>query len=174
MRCSKFWYATGLAGDELLIGSSKILRRIMMMKKWTSSWLVALGCFAVLSLAIAAEPAPSGTVTMTSKAVAIGIGVSWGDGTLTFDGKTYPFSVDGLSVADLGVSNISTSGEVFNLKNVADFSGNYASGEAGIAIAGGPTDTIMKNQNGVVLRLHGTQQGARLTLAAGGVKLTIK
>ena len=89
-------------------------------------------------------------------------------------GKTYPFSVEGLSVADLGVSSVTTSGEVFNLKNVADFSGNFIAGEAGIAIAGGPTDQILKNQNGVVLRLHGTQQGARLTLAAQGVKLTIK
>jgi len=32
----------------------------------------------------------------------------------------------------------------------------------------------MKNDKGVVLRLHGTQQGARLTLAAQGVKLTVK
>jgi hypothetical protein len=145
-----------------------------MIKKWTSNWVVALGCLAVLSVAIAAEPAPSGTVKLTSKAVAIGVGVTWGDGTLSFDGKNYPFSVEGLSVVDLGVSNITTSGEVFNLKRVSDFSGNYAAGEAGIAIAGGPTDTIMKNENGVVLRLHGTQQGARLTLAAQGVKLTIK
>ena len=144
-----------------------------MIKKWTSNWVVALGCLAVLSVAIAAEPAPSGSVKLTSKAVAIGVGVTWGDGTLSFDGKNYPFSVEGLSVVDLGVSNITTSGEVFNLKRVSDFSGNYAAGEAGIAIAGGPTDTIMKNENGVMLRLHGTQQGARLTLAAQAVKLTI-
>jgi hypothetical protein len=145
-----------------------------MFKKLASMLLVAVGSLAVFSSVMAADPAPSGTVKMTSKAIAIGVGVSWGDGTLTMAGKTYPFSIEGLSVADLGASNITTAGEVFNLKNVADFSGNYVSGEAGIAIAGGPTDTIMKNENGVVLRLHGTQQGARLTLAAGGVKLKIK
>ena len=145
-----------------------------MLKKMTAKWLLALGAVAVFSTAMAADPAPSGTVTLTSKAVALGIGVSWGDGVLTVAGKTYPFSVEGLSVADLGVSSVTTSGDVFNLKNVADFSGNFVAGEAGIAIAGGPTDQILKNQNGVVLRLHGTQQGARLTLAAQGVKLTIK
>ena len=100
--------------------------------------------------------------------------MSWGDGTLNVGGRSYPFTIDGLSVADLGISNITTSGEVFYLKNVADFSGNYVAGEAGIAIAGGQSDTILKNQNGVVIRLHGTQQGARLTLAAGGVKLSLK
>jgi len=145
-----------------------------MLKKMTSKWLLALGAVAVFSTAMAADPAPSGTVTLSSKAVAIGVGVSWGDGVLTFGGKTYPFSVEGLSVADLGVSSVTTSGDMFNLKNVADFSGNFVAGEAGIAIAGGPTDQILKNQNGVVLRLKGTQQGARLTLAAQGVKLTIK
>ena len=145
-----------------------------MLKKLTSKWLVALGCLAVFGIAMAADPPPSGTVTLTSKAVAVGIGVSWGDGTLNYGGKNYTFSVDGLSVADLGISSVTTSGAVFNLKNVADFSGNYVAGEAGIAIAGGPTDQILKNQNGVILRLHGTQQGARLTLAAQGVKITIK
>lgn len=145
-----------------------------MIKRWLANWMVAFACLAVFSAAMAAEPTPSGTVKLTSKAVAIGVGVSWGDGSLTFGGKTYSFSVEGLSVVDLGVSDITTSGEVFNLKNLADFSGNYFAGEAGIAIAGGPSDTIMKNENGVVLRLHGTQKGARLTLAAQGVTLKLK
>ncbi len=145
-----------------------------MIKKWALNWLVALGCLAAFSLAMAADPPASGTVRLSSKAVAIGIGVSWGDGTLTVGGKNYAFSVEGLSVADLGVSDVSTTGEVFNLKNVADFSGTYVAGEAGIAVAGGPTDSVMKNQNGVVLRLHGTQKGARLTLAAAGVTLKLK
>jgi hypothetical protein len=108
-----------------------------MTRKWWSSWLVALSCLTVLSVAVAAdEPAPSGTVAISSKTVAIGIGVSWGDGTLTVQGKTYPFSVDGLSVVDLGVSNITSNGEVFNLKPRQISAGNYAAGEAGIAIGG--------------------------------------
>ena len=83
-----------------------------------SKWLLALGCLAVFSMAMAAEQAPSGTVKLTSKSVAVGIGVTWGDGTLTFGGKPQAFSVEGLSVVDLGVSDVTTSGEVFNLKNV--------------------------------------------------------
>lgn len=145
-----------------------------MSKRLMSSWLVAMSCLIAATLAVAAEPAPSGTVRISSKTVAIGIGVSWGDGTLAFQGKNYPFSVDGLSVVDLGVTDVSSTGEVFNLTNVADFSGVYTAGEAGIAIGGGPTDTIMKNDRGVVIRLHGSQKGGRLTLAAGGVTLKVK
>ncbi len=145
-----------------------------MSKRLMSSWLVAVSCLIAATLAVAAEPAPSGTVRISSKTVAIGVGVSWGDGTLAFQGKNYAFSVDGLSVVDLGVTDVSSSGEVFHLTNVADFSGVYTAGEAGIAIGGGPTDTIMKNDRGVVIRLHGSQKGGRLTLAGGGVTLKIK
>jgi hypothetical protein len=145
-----------------------------MIKKWMSTWLVALGCLGVMTLALAADPPVSGTVKISSKAIAIGVGVTWGDGQLTYQGKTVPFSVEGLTVVDLGVTDITSSGEVFNLKQLSDFSGNYIAGEAGAALASGPSDTILKNQNGVMIRLHGTQKGARLTLAAAGVTLKLK
>jgi len=146
-----------------------------MAKKMFSSWLMALSCLTMLSVAVAADaPSPSGSVKISSKAVAIGVGVTWGDGTLTYQGKNHAFSVDGISVVDLGVSDVTSSGEVFYLKKLEDFSGNYTAGEAGIAIGGGPSDTIMKNANGVVIRLHGTQKGGRLTLAGQGVTLNLK
>jgi hypothetical protein len=144
-----------------------------MTKKSFATWLVALGCLVAFA-AFAGEPNPSGTVNISSKAVAVGVGVTWGDGTLTYGGKTYTFSVTGLSVVDLGISNVTSTGEVFNLNKVEDFSGNYAAGEAGIAIAGGQNDVIMKNEKGVVLRLHGTQQGVRFTLAPQGVAIKVK
>ena len=145
-----------------------------MMKKLVSTGLLALGCMGVLAVAVAAEPAPSGSVKISSQSIAIGVGINWGDGTLTYQGKSHTFSVNGLSVADLGVSSVSSSGEVFYLNKLSDFSGNYVAGEAGIAIGGGPNDVVMKNENGVVVRLHGTQQGVKFTLAAQGVKLQIK
>jgi hypothetical protein len=138
-------------------------------------WSLAMGCVGMVSLVNAADPPqPSGTVRISSTAVAAGIGVTWGDGTLNYRGKTYTFSVNGLSVADLGISTITATGEVFNLNKVEDLSGNYAAGEAGIAIGGGPNDVVMKNENGVVLRVRGSQQGVRLTLAAQGISIKLK
>jgi hypothetical protein len=46
----------------------------------------------------------------------------------------------------LGISTVTATGEVFNLNKIEDFSGNYAAGEAGIALAGGSSDVIMKNE----------------------------
>lgn len=144
-----------------------------MTKKLFATWFVVFGCMVAFS-ASAKEPKPSGTVDIASKSIAVGVGVNWGDGTLSYGGKSYPFSLSGLSVVDLGVTKINSTGEVFNLKSLADFSGTYAAGEAGLALGHGPNDVIMKNQHGVVLRLHGTQQGVKFTLAPEGVVLKVK
>lgn len=145
-----------------------------MSRKWLATLLVTLSCLGILAAATAADPKPSGTVNITSKSIAIGIGVDWGDGTLNYQGKTHAFSVDGLTVADLGISSVTTTGEVFHLKKLSDFSGNYVAGKAGIAIGGGINDVIMKNEHGVVLRMRGTEQGVKLTLGPQGIKIMLK
>ena len=119
------------------------------------------------------NPPPSGRVHITSKSVAIGVGVSWGRGTLNYGGVDHHFKVDGLSVLDLGISKITTRGEVFYLNKLEDFSGNYVAAAAGVAIVGGVNDVVMKNERGVVLRLHGNEQGVRLQAGAQGVTLKV-
>jgi hypothetical protein len=128
----------------------------------------------VSALAIAQDGPPSGKVWVESKSVALGIGVSWGDGKLTFQGKDHVFSVKGLSVIDLGVSKVTANGEVFNLKKLTDFNGNYVAGTAGATVGGGAGAVIMKNQNGVVMKLTSTGQGVQLTLAGSGVDVELK
>src|SRR5512144_1586164 len=95
---------------------------------------VTTGLVLLVAAAVGAQDAPSGKVSIESKSIAVGIGVSWGDGKLTYQGKEYSFSINGLSVADVGISKVSATGEVFNLKKVSDFSGNYVSAQAGAAI----------------------------------------
>jgi len=128
----------------------------------------------VSALAIAQDGPPSGKVWMESRSVALGIGVSWGDGKLTFQGKDHVFDVKGLSVIDLGVSKVTATGEVFNLKQLSEFNGNYVAGQAGATVGGGAGAIIMKNQNGVVMKLTGVGQGVQLTLAGSGVDVKLK
>jgi hypothetical protein len=124
--------------------------------------------------AAAANPGPTdGTVAFTGGAVALGIGYQWGNGTLTYQGRQYPFRMSGLSVIDVGVTQVTGAGTVHNLHNVADFSGNYVAGTAGATLAGGGSVSALQNQNGVVIDGITTQQGARLTLAPGGVNITL-
>ena len=92
---------------------------------------------ALASNAVAAEKAtPSGKLTMESKSIAAGIGITWGDGKLNFKGKEYPFSIDGLTLVDFGISKASATGEVYNLTDPAKLAGTYVAAEAGITLAG--------------------------------------
>src|SRR5713101_3746026 len=128
--------------------------------------------FCLVAAASAADT-PSGTVSLRSTSVAAGVGVQWGDGILTYQGKTYPFSVQGLEVLGVGYSEIKAEGTVYNLTRLEDFAGVYASGEASATAGSGASTVTMKNPNGVVLTLRTLQEGAKLTLAAGGVNIDL-
>lgn len=132
------------------------------------------GVILLVAAAVSAQDKPVGTVTVESKSIAVGVGVSWGDGKLTYQGKEHAFSINGLSVADLGISKATATGEVFNLKKLSDFSGNYVAAQAGAAVGGGAGAVAMKNQHGVVMRLTGTGTGVKLTLAAQGIDVKLK
>jgi hypothetical protein len=123
--------------------------------------------------AVAQEKKPDAMLKLTDRDVAIGVGFSWGKGTLTFQGKTYPVKVEGLSVGEVGVNQATAVGSVYNLKKLEDFNGNYTAGGAGGTLGGGAGVTEMRNQNGVVIGMKSTTQGASLKLAAEGIKLSV-
>ena len=123
---------------------------------------------------VTAADTSSGQVSIQSTSVAAGVGVQWGDGTLIYNGKHYPFSLQGLEIVGLGYAEVKADGTVSNLTQLSDFDGVYASAEAGAAAGSGPSTITMKNPNGVVITLHALQEGAKLTLAAGGVNVKLK
>jgi hypothetical protein len=130
---------------------------------------------AVATTAVAAEKAkPSGKVAMETKSIAAGIGVSWGDGKLSFGGKEYPFSVDGLSLVDWGISKANATGDVYNLTDVSKFGGTYVAAEAGLTLAGGMGGMVLRNQNGVVMHLRSVSKGAQLQLGTSGLVIKPK
>ena len=147
------------------------------MRKMTVLLTVLGLSMAFLATTIGTAPAQSdtsGKVSLESKSVAVGVGVSWGDGILEYQGKKYTFTVEGLSVLDLGVAKVSARGEVKNLKKPEDFSGNYALVGAGAGVGGGAGAALLKNQNGVEMALTATGQGVKLSVAQGGVGVKLK
>lgn len=117
---------------------------------------------------------PSGTLKLKSKSIALGAGVSWGDGVLSFQGRDYPFSVSELSLLDLGASAVTGTGRVYNLNNLADFSGNYVATQATFAVSGGTGELTMTNGKGVVISLSSQESGTQLTAGPSGINLKLK
>jgi hypothetical protein len=127
-----------------------------------------------INAAAAENPKPSGKVTIESRSIAAGIGVTWGDGKLSFQGKENPFSIDGLTLVDFGISKASASGEVYNLTDISKFDGTYAAAEAGFALAGGMGGMVLRNQNDVVIHLRSVSKGAKLQLGTSGLTIKLK
>ena len=114
------------------------------------------------------------TIEFEGGAVAVGIGFSWGGGKLTYDGKTYPIKISGLSALDVGASKYSASGTVSGLKQLKDIEGTYVAGEIGATVAGGASANSMKNDKGVVINFNTTRAGLQFTVAPKGATIKLK
>jgi hypothetical protein len=119
---------------------------------------------------------PSAYVWLSGGSVAIGIGYTWGHGTLynSKDQKQYKFKLSGVSVADVGGAGITAEGEVYNLNSPADLSGDYSAVTAGVTIIEGGSVAYLKNDKGVVIKLHSQTGGLRFNLSANGTHITLQ
>ena len=136
--------------------------------------VLALAVVALVAGTALAQEKPDATLVFTEGSVAVGIGYSWGSGTLTYNGKEYPFKIEGLAVGAVGASSITASGDVYNLKTLDDFNGNYTAATAQATLGGGAGATAMQNQKSVVIKIVSTTQGLDFKFAADGVKITLK
>ena len=139
--------------------------------------LLALGVMTGFTHAASKEGKPDGVLRLSGGSFAAGIGFSWGGGTLTYKGRDYKVSVNGLSLGRVGITGASAYGEVYNLKELRDFNGHYHAGGAGrrgVTLASGQMGTAMTNQAGVRVLLASTQRGVDVNLSGGGVDMKLK
>ncbi len=133
--------------------------------------------FSVLSFSVNAADAPkkpSGTVNINETQFALIVGGSTGGGVLNFQGKKYPFKIGGMSLgANVGVSKLSAVGEVYDLNDISKFAGTFTKLESSITLGGGVGGTILRNENGVIMRLTSTSEGLQLNLSASGVTVKL-
>ena len=141
-----------------------------------STLAVAAGGASSATPPVAEGSVPSGYVWLSGGVIAVGIGYSWGHGTLynSKDQKEYKFKISGVSVADVGGAGITAEGEVYNLTSPADLSGDYSAVTAGITIIEGGSLAYLKNDKGVVIKLHSQTGGVRFNLSANGMHVTLQ
>ena len=120
------------------------------------------------------SPIPSAKVSIESNSIALAVGVSWGDGWLSFKRQHQPFSVQGLTLVDIGIAKATAVGEVYNLTDVSQFEGTYLASETGFTLAGGMGGISMRNKNGVVLQLRAVSEEGLLQLGRGGMTVKLR
>ena len=140
---------------------------------------VMVGALLVATVAVADEtpkpaPVPDGSIEFTSGSAALVVGYRWGDGTLTFQGKSYPFSITGMEVGEVGGSEAKAAGDVYDLKKLEDFNGTYTSASANLTLGEGGGGWHLVNEKGVHLELKRSTVGLKLTAGFDGMKLKLK
>jgi hypothetical protein len=120
---------------------------------------------------VSAPPPPF--VELERKSVGAGLGVSWGEGTLYWEGEAHAFSVKGLRVGDLGLAKMIGEGYVQNLDQFEDFAGTYVAVGAGATAGKGGSAVTMRNEHGVVLSLLSKTEGMAVNLGAEGFQIQI-
>jgi outer membrane immunogenic protein len=116
---------------------------------------------------------PPAFVELQRSSIGAGLGVSWGKGSLSFEGNNYAFSVKGVSVGDVGLAKMIAEGQVANLERLSDFAGTYVAVEAGATAGKGAGTLTMMNENGVSVTLASQREGLGLTLGAQGFSVTL-
>lgn len=116
----------------------------------------------------------SGTILLSAQGAAAGVGYTWGDGVLRYGGRSHHFTVSGVTVADVGYSKVTGRGRVYHLKRLQDFSGTYAAATGEATLVNGIGGQVLRNSNGVEIRVDQTTRGARLQGSADGITLTLK
>ena len=122
----------------------------------------------------AEEKKPDATVKIHEGSVAAGIGWSWGGGQLMYAGKTHKFKIQGLTVAEVGVTKAEATGSVYNLKNLDDINGVYAAAGTEGTMGKGAGVSSLRNDKGVVINLKSETKGANIKIAAEGLKITLE
>lgn len=143
-------------------------------RKILSVLILGLALLGFGAIAADAPKKPSGTVSINETQFALILGGSTGGGVLTYEGKKYPFKISGMSLgANVGVSKLSAVGEVYDLKEISKFPGTFTKLESSITLGGGVGGTVLKNENGVIMRLTSTSEGLQLNLSASGVTVKL-
>lgn len=137
-------------------------------------FLALTAALAVAGPALAESPAPAATITFSGGSVAAGIGYTWGEGVLHFKGADYAFTVNGLSVVDVGLAQIEGTGEVYNLAKLDDFAGNYAAAGVGATVIGGGSLAALENQHGVIIHFRSSAGGICLNASGNAIAIAFE
>jgi hypothetical protein len=137
--------------------------------------LAVLLAMVVVGAAVPSQAQTTGTVQVEVTKAGFIVGVGGGRGILTFQGRSYPFTVGGLGLgATIGASKTQLVGRALNLRQASDLAGTYTALGGGVAVAGGVASVSLQNAKGVVLELRGRKIGLELSVSLSGVEISMR
>lgn len=124
-----------------------------------------LGCTVMILMAGCASTfqapgtPPSATFSMEGVSAAYDGAVSTGKGTLNYRGQVHHFAMTGLGIGGTGFQQVSATGELYNLNDLADFAGIYKGVSKGLTLFKGKMQSKVTNERGVVAYVTAETKG---------------
>lgn len=144
-------------------------------KRLPSALRAAILAVTALAALCSAAFADSGSIRFTVLKGGWFIGASGGSGSLSFQGRTYPVSVGGISAGLVfGASETRFRGTVSNISRASDVAGVYAAVGAGGAVGRGAQVIRLRNEKGAVLELSGRQVGLQVNADLSGLSIALR
>jgi len=125
---------------------------------------------------LASEPVKSGAVTIDETQVSLILGGNMGGGVVVMGDETRSFKTSGIKLGGLGVETIHLVGNVYDLTNINDIAGIYATFEMGGSLGyESKTAVWLKNDKGVKINLKSSSgEGVSLGIDVEGFKIKLK
>ena len=115
--------------------------------------------------------APSGTIHFEAYQFMAILEGGWGHGTLAYNDKVYKFKTSGMGAGGYGGQKISGTGNVYYLKDIADFPGKYSEARSGVAVAKGVGYLYLKGDKGVAIEVKTHAEGLALSIGVTGITI---
>jgi hypothetical protein len=97
-----------------------------------------------------------------------------GHGTVFFHGNVYPFSIGGLGVDGAAVAVLQTTGQVYQMRTIADFPGTYRGVPAGTSLPSGAGGGLwLSNEHGTLLHFAVPPQGRMPSLSNDALRVVM-
>ena len=143
------------------------------MRKTIAAFAASLALLLIGQTVSVAAETPAGVIELSGGSLAAGIGLTWGSGTLIYQGRRYPLTISGFSLVSVGAAEYAAAGTVTGLRTPQDIDGVYTAASAGGTLGGGGSISAMTNQKGVTIQMTSTSEGLSLSLAAEGVRIKL-
>jgi hypothetical protein len=116
---------------------------------------------------------PDATIEFSGWTLGAGIGFSQVHGVLQHDGVSYPITIHGTQIFDLGAAKISGDGQVYGLDDPADLAGSYHGVSVSGSLAVGARGSRWQSARGVYIETQSITYGLGLTAGASPVRVVM-
>lgn len=116
---------------------------------------------------------PAATLTYKGGSAAYWVSAGGGTGKLNYNGGHYPFTATSVGAGGSGGKSSSAIGNVYHLKQLSDFPGQYTGVRSGYTLIRGKQHSKLTNSKGVIIYVEANTVGLATSTGAVTVLVTM-